>query len=391
MSDPSPESVERLLEAARREGEERLRLVFEGALDAVVSMDDRGLIVDWNAQAEKIFGWTRAEAAGRKMSDLIIPHSHREGHRKGLEHYLATGEGPILGKRLELSALRKDGTEIPVELTVVAHRAGGRVFFSAFLRDTSDRKRAEAEIRRLNESLEAKVEERTRELREAFRELETFSYTVAHDLRTPLRAMSGFARLLIEDHAPNLDASAADYARRIVESGRRMDAMIQDLLEYSRVARNELPLERIALEDLVRDVLAQMGTELTAARAEVRVEAPIPAARGHRRSASQALGNLLSNAAKFVAPGTAPRIRVWGNEADGRVRLYVEDNGIGIPQEYRPRLFGLFQRLHPIGAYAGTGVGLAIVKKAMERMGGGVGVESGREQGSRFWLEFATP
>jgi len=249
------------------------------------------------------------------------------------------------------------------------------------------RKAAEDEVRGLNAGLEERVRERTIKLTEALRELESFSYSVAHDLRSPLRSMSGFSRILLEDHLGASDEEGRGYALRILESAKRMDAMVGDLLEYSRVVRQEITLEPVELGPLVREILAGLEGELSERQASVRVEEPLPTVLAHRRGLVQALTNLIQNAAKFVLPGKVPDIVIRCDASAGGVRLLVEDRGIGIAPEYHDRIFGLFQRLHEDRTYPGTGIGLAIVRKAMERMGGRAGVASEPGQGSTFWLE----
>ena len=242
-------------------------------------------------------------------------------------------------------------------------------------------------IPHMNSELERRVEQRTAELQEALKELEAFTYTVAHDLRAPLRAMHGFGQILLEDHAAGMDETAREYLRQIVESGDRMDVLITDLLTYSRLSRQEVPLERIELDLVADQVLHEMAAELEGCGAEVHVERPLPTAIGHGVTLSQSLSNLVSNAAKFVAPGVAPRITIRGESRGDKVRLWVEDNGIGIAPEYHGRLFKVFERLHGREEYSGTGIGLAIVRRAVERMHGRAGLESAPGRGSRFWIE----
>ncbi len=367
----------------------QLAQVFEGALDAVVLIDEEGIIRDWNPQAELVFGWPREEAVGRPLADTIIPPRYRAAHLEGMERLRTTGEGRILGKRLELAALRKDGSEFPIELAVTQSRLRGGRKFCAFIRDVTERRRAEDEIRRLNQELEKNVEERSGSLQEVTRELDTFAYTVAHDLRAPLRAMQGFSEILLLAHAPGLSEGGRDLLRRISDSGKRMDHLIQDLLAYSRLSLQAVPMEEAELSSVVDDARKALGSELQ--RMRIEIQQPLPLVRCHPVTLRQAIKNLLENAAKFVSPDRDPKIRVWAEPHGEHTRLWIEDNGIGIPPEHLGNLFRPFHRLHLKEAYPGTGIGLAIVRRALERMGGRAGVESEVGIGSRFWIEVRNP
>jgi signal transduction histidine kinase/integral membrane sensor domain MASE1 len=236
------------------------------------------------------------------------------------------------------------------------------------------------EIARLNADLERRVRERTAEL-------EAFTYTVAHDLRAPLRAMKGFADLVLEDAANRLQPQEQDYLRRIMTAAARMDALVRDLLAYSRLSRTDLAAEPVELDGLIAETLRQMDSEIRTSHAEIEVDGELPSVLGHRVALSQAIVNLVANAMKFVAAGVAPRIRIMARATDGWVRLAVEDNGIGIANEHRERIFKIFERLHRGESYPGTGIGLAIVRRAVEGMGGRAGVDPRDGGGSRFWIE----
>jgi signal transduction histidine kinase len=247
-----------------------------------------------------------------------------------------------------------------------------------------------AMTRRVEESqegLEKKVRDRTEQLRERNEELETFGHSISHDLRAPLRAMHGFSQALLEDCGPQLDDVGKDYAQRVVAGARRMDTLIQDLLAYSRVSRSDLDVARVNLSDVVHDALAQLEGDVSASGGTVTVAADLPSVHAHRVALVQAVANLVANGLKFVPRGRVPALRVRAERENGTTRLWVEDNGIGIDAAHHERVFGVFERLHQSEDYPGTGIGLAIVRKSIERMGGHVGVVSAVGEGSRFWIE----
>ncbi len=242
-------------------------------------------------------------------------------------------------------------------------------------------------VRDAQTRLEDQVRERTAELEERNEELEAFGYSISHDLRAPLRAMQGFSQALLEDCGDRLDAMGREYAERIVAGSKRMDELIRDLLAYSRVSRADLKLVRVPLTPVAHSALAELSGALRTRNASVHVDEPLPTVMGHPATLSQVLTNLLGNGLKFVPPDRTPELRVHAERHNGHVRVWVEDNGIGIAPEHQTRIFRVFERLHSNDDYPGTGIGLAIVRKAVERMGGQVGVESSLGQGSRFWVE----
>lgn len=266
------------------------------------------------------------------------------------------------------------------------------------LRDLADgvalalqQQRLREEIERQAAELERRVEERTAELRERNAELDAFSSSVSHDLRAPLRAVRGFARALLEDHAAGLDPTGRAFAERIVRVAERMDRLMADLLAYSRLGREDLTLARVPLGPVVGEVLELLRADIEASRATVEVVPHLPAVAADPRVLTQIVLNLVGNALKFVEPGVAPRVRIAATEREGWVRLEVSDNGIGIPPEHRERVFRPLERLHGMDRYPGTGIGLAIVRRGVERMGGRCGVESEPGRGSTFWVELRSP
>jgi signal transduction histidine kinase/DNA-binding response OmpR family regulator len=257
--------------------------------------------------------------------------------------------------------------------------------------DLIERSHSISEVRRLNDDLERRVRERTASLEEMIRELNTFAYTVAHDLRAPVRAMQTSGHLLLEDFSPQLGELGQDLALRIVRAGERMDALIRDLLSYSRLSREDVTLAKVDLNSVVRPILQELESQVPAARGQVRAEGPLPEVLGNETMLRQALTNLVSNGLKFVAPGRKPQVIIRAETREGRVRIWVEDNGIGIAKEYHDRLFRVFERFHAGDRYPGTGIGLAIVRRALERMSGSSGVISEQGMGSRFWIELSGP
>ncbi|MEP6663930.1 MAG: PAS domain-containing protein, partial [Verrucomicrobiota bacterium] len=249
--------------------------------------------------------------------------------------------------------------------------------------DIEDQKRAE-------ENLEKTVVERTASLQETIEQLEEFSYSVSHDLRAPLRAMQGYANAVLSDYGDQIGETGKDYLQRIINAGLRMDQLTQDTLAYSKVVRASMPRETVSLDKLVPEII-QHYPQMHAARAEITVESPLLPVLGNEIWLTQAISNLLTNAVKFVAEGTTPQLRIWTEKRDGQVRLWIKDNGIGIKPEYQSRLFGMFERLDPSNQYEGTGIGLAIVRKSIERMGGTVGLESDGKTGSQFWIQLPAP
>jgi signal transduction histidine kinase len=250
-------------------------------------------------------------------------------------------------------------------------------------------RRARDELALANAELEDKVRERTAKLQEALAELEHFSYTITHDMRAPLRAMQGFADILMKEACLECPMPQnKEWLRRIATSSTRMDRLITDALNYSRAVQEELRLGPVDAGALLRGIIESYPL-LQPPNARIHIAESLPLILGNEAGLTQCFSNLLHNAVKFVAPAQLPEVWIRAETNDGTVRLWFEDNGIGIPKQAQGRLFQMFQRVSR--GYEGTGIGLALVKKVAERMGGRVGVESDAGQGSRFWLEFNLP
>ena len=245
---------------------------------------------------------------------------------------------------------------------------------------------SQAQLAGYAQRLEERVQERTAKLQETVSDLESFSYSISHDMRAPLRAMQSFAQILAEECGEQIGAEGKDYIRRIIGASDRMDRLIQDVLTYSRVTRTELQLEPVNVETLLDGIL-ESYPQFQPPQARIEVRRPLPRVMANEAGLVQCLSNLIGNAIKFVAPGVTPRVEIWAETHADRLRLFVRDNGIGIEPDAHEKIFNIFYQLDR--KYEGTGIGLSVVRKAAERMGGSVGLKSEINRGSTFHLEFA--
>jgi len=346
-----------------------------------------GTIVLWTHGMELLYGFTPQEAVGTISHKLL--HTEFPVPLDRINQ-VVLDQGQWRG---ELVHRKRGGELVHVVSTWTRHldAEGQPTAVIEVNNDISERKKGEEEIRTLNADLERRVQQRTAQLEETNLELESFAYTISHDLRAPLRTMHGFSQALLEDYRERLDETAADYIQRIGAAAARMDLLIQDLLSYSRLSRKDLRLEPVNLSAALRDALEQLQGAIRESRAVIEIAAPLPVVLGQFQVLTQVLGNLVSNAIKFVPRGLPPRVQIraerQGSGAIKTVRLTIEDNGIGIEPKHRAQIFQVFHRLHGVDSYPGTGIGLAIVRKGIERLGGVYGVESAPERGSRFWIE----
>ncbi|MHC1768627.1 MAG: PAS domain S-box protein [Verrucomicrobiia bacterium] len=364
----------------------RLAAIVESSHDAIISKDLNGRISSWNLGAERIFGYRAEEIVGRHVS-VLIPPAHLKEETEILNR-LRRGESV---EHFETVRVTKNGDLIDVSLTVspVKDAEGNVIGASKVARDITEQKRLRDAMRHAKESLEQAVEERTLRLRHAIVDLEHFSYSMSHDLRAPVRSIASYASILLSDYHDKLAPEAVHCLQRICMSAERMDRLIGDALAYSRVAQTDVVLAPVDLDQLVHETVQQYP-HLHPDQADIEVVSPLGAVMASEGLMAQSIANLLGNAVKFVNSNSRPAIRLWTTQNDGKVRLCVRDNGIGIAPSDRDRIWRIFERANDARGFEGTGIGLSLVKRAIERMGGSVGVESEVGQGSTFWCELTT-
>jgi PAS domain S-box-containing protein len=365
--------------------EETRRLIMNAAQDAIVCIDSSSLVTVWTPQAEKTFGWTEQEVIGKNISDIIIPPQYRESHTNGMANYLHTGEGPVLNKLIEITAINKAGTTFPVELSIVPFYQNSKTFFCGFIRDITQRKKAQEEIQQLTDSLEQKVIERTAQLEASNKELDSFSYSVSHDLRAPLRAIDGYARILQEEYGDKLDREGRRLTKVITNNAQKMGQLIDDLLAFSRLGKQHIVKVDIDMNTLVHSIVDKLISEENKKSIEFDIK-PLLNAGGDSSMVRQVMINLISNAVKYSGKKEKPVIEIGSYKENGSINYYVKDNGAGFDARYTDKLFNVFQRLHGANEFEGTGVGLAIVHRIITRHGGKVWAEGKVNEGAVFYF-----
>jgi PAS domain S-box-containing protein len=374
-------------EGRLREIEERWRAIIHATPDCVKVTSCDGVVLQMNeAGCAMLDAADVSEIVGRNMLEFVAPE-----FRAAYQHMLDTVCG---GKsaQLEFQVIGLKGNRRWMETRSVPlqDKTRGEIVQLSVTRDTSQRKESDAALREAQlslskyaEELERKVAERTAHLRQTVQSLEGMCYTMAHDLRSPLRSLQSFTQILVHDYGPKFDAEGRMYAERILAATARMDLLIRDLLEFARLSHLDLPNSTVDLNAEIEPVIRAVGDDLLRG-GTIEVERPLPRVIGNPLLLNQVFNNLIGNALKFTPADRTPQVRITSAVEENEAIITVRDNGIGIPAEHRDRIFGLFQRLHTSSEYPGTGVGLAIVQKAIERMGGHIAVESVVNVGSTF-------
>ena len=477
-------------------------LIAMSVLLPVIEINEAGNIEIWNEKAEEMFGWKKDELLGKPMHEIIMPVRFRNLHMNGLKHFLTTGEGPVLGKTVELAAIRKNGNEFPINLRISAARQEGKYVFVAFINDITESKKAEFEIKQANEFLNSILENipnmifvkdadelrfvrfnkagekllghsrndligkndydffekeqadfftakdrevflnsevldipeepidtkfgkrwlhtkkltirdhtgkplyllgiseditetkktegqlirRSEELERANKELESFSYSVSHDMRAPLRAIGGFTKILKEEYGNSFDEKGTELLNRIINAAWRMGQLIDDLLSFSRLGRKEVQKTKVVMNNLVNEALSDVLKSMEEKNnAEIKIE-NLPAINCDSSLMRQVFINLISNAIKYSSKKENPQITIGAKSEEGKQIYFVKDNGVGFDMRFYNKLFGVFQRLHSDEEFKGTGIGLAIVQKIITRHGGEVWAESNVNEGAIFYF-----
>ena len=375
------DNLQQTSEARIKNAQDRTRMIIDHALDGVITVDEDGVIVDWNPQAEALFGWTKEEIVGQPLIEKIIPPEFREGHQRGFQRYLQTRQATMLNKRIEVSVLNRKGDQFPAELSVNPFTVEGRTIFSAFIRDITEQKETERALLLAKETAE-----------QAAKAKSEFLATMSHEIRTPMNGIIGMTGLLLDT---SLTPEQHRFAETVRSSGEALLTIINDILDFSKIEAGKLDFEiidfdlRVAMEDTL-DLLAEKagnaGLELVGC-----VDAPVPThVKGDPGRFRQVLLNLVGNAIKFTKEGhVSVRVSLLEETTDtATIRVAVTDTGIGVDSTTQPLLFHPFQQADnsTTRQFGGTGLGLAICKKLVEQMAGTIGVDSQLGQGSTFWF-----
>jgi PAS domain S-box-containing protein len=385
--------------------EERLRAILQTAVEGIITIDERGIIESINPAAQKTFGYSADEVIGRNVS-VLMPAPHHQEHDRYMANYLATGRAKIIGIGREVVGRRKDGTVFPMDLSVSEVRLARRRLFTGFVRDISERKKAEARLADMAQSLAEKN-----------KELETIVYVASHDLRSPLVNIQGFSQELAQachrlrqrllgdpDAAGNLlpaggagDAELAvilkqdiPEALEYIRAGvTKIDALLAGFLRYSRLGKAALRIERLNMNALLQTVHHSMEFQIQKFGVTLAIE-PLPACLGDATQINQVFSNLLDNAIKYRNVQRCLSIRISGYAKDGHSVYVVQDNGIGISPDHQHKIFEIFHRLNP-SVGDGEGLGLTIAQRILERQNGRIWVESEPGKGSRFFVSLPSP
>ncbi|MBL1276657.1 MAG: PAS domain S-box protein [Ectothiorhodospiraceae bacterium] len=365
-----------------------LKSIIDNTVDAIITTDEKGLIAHFNNAAESIFGRTATDVIGHSVT-MLMSAKYRQQHPGGLG-YLATGEANLMGENAILEGRRKDGSFFPLELAVNELRVTDQRMFTAIARDITARVKTEQKLADYRDSLEEQVKKRTTELELSNRELESYSYSIAHDLRAPLRAIAGYSTILQEDAGDKLDAEDMSNFDRIVAATHRMEGLIADILELGRVSQTKVRLVDVDLTALAQHTIEQLCTAGAGKDIDWQIQENLTVL-GDEKLFGLLIENLLGNAVKYSSKKTQVCIEFGAVCMDGNETFFVKDNGAGFDMQYADKLFAPFQRLHASAEFEGSGVGLATVQRIVDRHYGRVWAEGAVDKGAAFYFTFELP
>jgi PAS domain S-box-containing protein len=367
-----------------REQSARTQAILDGATDAIITIRTDGAIESFNVAAERMFGYSANEVIGKNVN-LLMPPPYHDEHDQYLRNYLETGISKIIGIGREVVGLRGDGSTFPMQLGVSEVKLGDRRMFTGIVRDITDLKQAMQQLTAANSELAKRseqIEQYNINLKRSNEELKQFAYVASHDLQEPLRKVTAFCQMLRDDYGERLDDTARTYIQYAVDGALRMKTLMQDLLTYSRVETQGKPLEPTDAEDACAEAIDNLAVAIAESGAQVTHNA-LPVVSADRAQLVRLFQNLIGNAIKYRGE-RPPRIHVSAAELNDEWEFRISDNGIGIDPQYHERIFVIFQRLHGREEYSGTGIGLAVCKRIVERAGGKIWVESIEGAGSEF-------
>ncbi|HKJ32552.1 MAG TPA: ATP-binding protein [Balneolales bacterium] len=367
-------------ENERRRSEEKLRALFEASPEGLIITDKKGIISMINRRTEELFGYDRTELIDKPIESLI-PQRFRKDHVQDRQTYYSNPEQRPMGQGRELYAIRKDDSEFPVEISLNYFKTDEGLFIISYIVDITDRKRSENELRLAHERLKKSAGE----LRRSNAELEQFAYVASHDLQEPLRMVASYTELLARRYQDKLDQDANDFIHYAVDGAKRMQSLINDLLQFSRVSTKARPFKTCDMKNVTQDAMQNLEELLRENGAKVEFN-HLPTLMADETQMLQLMQNLIHNAIKFKKREIQPVIKIDSKETDEEWRISVSDNGIGIDPAYQERIFMIFQRLHTRSEYPGSGIGLAMCKKIVERHNGRIWVDSKEGQGTTFYF-----
>ncbi len=356
------------------EREEKIKQLIQNAPDAIIVINEQSQINIWNPKAEEIFGWKAEEVLGLTLGETIIPIQYREGHERGMQRFLTTGEPHILNKTIEITALKKDGTEFYISLTISKADLPQGILFVSFVRDITEHRRQQQEL-----------EEKRMQLERSNLELEQYAWVTSHDLKEPLRKIMTFSNMLLSSPENKFNEEAEKKINKINDAAARMDKLIEAILLYSNISNTQQQFIKTDLNVILKEVLSDLEIRIANYQAKINAE-PLPVIKGIPFQLRQLFQNLISNAIKYSKPNVIPVIDIGCKKSAHSFIISIKDNGIGFDKNYSEKIFQVFQRLVPRHKYEGTGIGLALCKKIVENHGGTISATSKENEGACFQI-----